>query len=518
MAKEFKNTKVEGLTVSETMGQYILTVVEESPFAGFGGAGVEHTITLFSRRNGEVDPATVERTQENVRQQLGDENIVFTDPSQATNDENHIANWVKNNHRAPVGLVTQNDNGFFDLGAGLSGGGSFGGSAYLSNYKAGDGSYDPSKHRVPFYEALTPRQQDAVNTMDATKYPEIQTSTRSAYKGILIPGIVTDIILGRANAFGSTPEKYTRQDVRDEIVDTLTSGKRATADNQEMAKRIEALPDDYAYVDLLRILGGSTAEKVSGTKQGSIQGLLENADRTSIRFYIQNPETGKVFQSTDLKAGATAQTIDSQNNVQFEFLTDDFTQADLVRFLLNIAGLQNTEFGIQNIFEDVVEAGLYDQEAGEFKIDSMEDLLAILRSLFVGRKVDVQSTLYSARNGKAGVDRLGTSIRKVYMEKNVDAIQTGLITDMKPAASVTAAPTSATGESSTPANPFAAAAPVVADVKEETEEVAANPFASAAQEAPAVEAAPEPAPAAAVEEDEDEDEDDVDLTNNPFMS
>lgn len=512
MAKEFKNTKVRAIAKSESTGQYILTVVQESPFAGFADSGVEYNITLFSRRNGEVDDSTVERTQETLREQLGDDNIIFTDPRDATKDANHIENWVEENKGSQVALVTQNDNGFFDLGQGMTGGGSFGDSKYLTGYKASDGSYDPTQHRVPFYNSLSDEQRDAVDTIDVTKYGHmIQSSSRSSYRGLEIPGLVVDVILSRANAFGSTPETYTREELREEIVDSLTAGKKVNADNKAIADEIEALPSNFAYVDLLKAIGGAAAEHVKGAKQGSISGLLDNADRTSVRFYIQNPETGYVFQSTDLKAGGTARSLESQNNVQFEFITDDFSQSDLVRFLTNIAGVQNTQLDIMSIFDELVEEGLYDNEAGMFKVDDMTSLLGLLRTLFVGRTVTVQSTLQGSR-GRQDKDKLGTNIRGVSLTKDVDAIKTSLITDTNTSDITIGEATPVADEA--PANPFAAAAAPkeeVEEVEDVEEDAVDNPFAAAAEET-AEEEVVEPE-----EVDEEEDEDEEDLTNNPFL-
>lgn len=507
MAKEFKNTKVRTITVSESTGQYILTVVQESPFAGFADSGVEYNITLFSRRNGEVDDATVERTQENVREQLGDEKIVFTDPNDATDDANHITNWVEENEGTEVALVTQNDNGFFDLGEGLSGGGSFGDSNYLTGHKASDGAYDPTSHRVPFYNSLNDEQRDAVDTLDSNKYSHlIQSSSRSSYKGLEIPGLVVDVILSRANAYGSSPVTTTREELREEIVESLRAGKKANADNKAIAEEIEALDDNFAYIDLLKAIGGASAENVKGAKQGSISGTLDSADRTSVRFYIQNPDTGYVFQSTDLKAGGTVQSLNSTNNVQFEFVTDDFSQSDLVRFLTNIAGVQGTNLDIMNIFDALVDAELYDSEAGEFKIADMTDLLNLLRELFVGRTVTIQSTLQGSR-GRQDKDKLGTNIRGVSLTKDADAIQTTIITDA--GSSDISIGGQEDTEEEVPENPFAKADAPKETVADENEE-ADNPFATPTEEEPEEEdVEPE-------EDDEDEDEEE-DLTDNPFL-
>lgn len=498
MATEINNTKVKDISVSNAPhGQYILTVVQESPFAGFGDAGVEYVMTLFSKRDQKVDEATVERTQNELRKQLDDENIIFTDPQDATDDENHIENWVPAHIGATVGLITQN-NDFFNLGEGLTGGGSFGDSNFLSGYKASDGSYDPTQHRVPFFDALTPKQQDAVRTKDVQKYPELQSNARSNYVGLNIQGIVVDAILSSTNEFGSTPSSYTREEVRNEVIDSLTAGKSPNEENQAIAKRIEDLPDNFAYVDLLTELGGSSAENVQGTKKGLINGLLNEVGRTSVRFYVQNPETGYIFQSTSFKAGGTAQTLASQNNVQFEFLTGDFVESDLVRFLSSIAGVQGTEFDIASIFQVTTDKGLFDQDKGTFNIESMKDLLDVLRGLFVGRKVDIQSTLRNNR-GDRDLDKLGTNVRGVSLETFDDLIQTDLIA----AGPAVSAPAAADEEpSATPGNPFAS-------VEQEDEETDApsNPFGAVEEEA---DDAPEE------KEDVADEKEETDLTNNPF--
>lgn len=522
MVKEFTDMKVKGISVSRVTGQFILEIVQESPFASFNDSGVTQNITLFSRRNEEVDDQAVQRTQDNLREQLGDDSIIFTDPSNATKDPNHIENWVESHAGTKIALVTRNANGFFDLGAGMTGGGSFGDSAYLEGHKATDGPYNPQKHRVPFFESLSAHQQEAVKSMDSNKYEEVKASTKSAYKGLEIPGLVTDVILSRANAYDSTTEAYSRQEVREEIIDSLNSGKSPIQANIALSKQIEALPDDFAYIDLIRILGGTDAENVSGPKQGLINGLLVSADRTTARFYVQNLETGYVFQSTGFKIGTNERSLNSSNNVQFEFLTGDFVQADLVRFLSNIAGLQGTELDITNMFEVAVEEGLYDQDKGEFNIADMSDLLHALRTWFAGRTVIIQSTLNSQARGRQDLDKLGTNIRSISLEKNMSAIQTSV------------SPTTSSnvtidededievevekGPETVASNPFAKAEVKTETVVEEKEEdvveeepAASNPFAKTVKE-------DTDAPANEDENDTDEDdEEEEDLSNNPFL-
>lgn len=516
MTTEFTNTKVKALFVSEATGQYNLTVVEESPLAAFGGAGIEHAVTLFSRKNNEVNDASVERTQETLREQLGDDAIIFTDPSQATDDPNHISNWVANNVGKEVGLVTKNDNGFFDLGEGGNRNSQYGDSKYLKTYSPAQGAYDPTKHRVNFFEAISAREQEAINATDPSAYADILvTGSNSQYKALETTGVITDIILTSANAFGADPERYSRADLKEEIVELLTQGKRASDQDKQLAEQIDQLPENYAYVDLLAQLGGSDAENVSGSKQGAINGILENIDRETVRFHIQNPQTGFVYQSTSFKAGSNKSAITSQNSIQFEFLTGDFVLSDFAQFLSTVAGLRNTDYTINAINESLVESGIFDPEKQELNINDMTDLLNALRTLFIGRTATIRATLQSPKGRRTDIDKLGTKIYGISLTKNVDAIDNAIITEPSATAESPSQPVS---------NPFAKGA---ITPTEEAAEPVTNPFAKAEEPSQAAETADSGVNAEAdVEAPEDDndteadnddtDTDDVDVTKNPF--
>lgn len=471
--KEFDNLKVKDIDVADTNGQYILIVKEDNPFAVFSNDDIEYRIMLFSRQNGKIDESAVERTQETLREQLNDDSIVFTDPEDATGDDNHFEQWVKRNVNAPINLVTQDDNGYKNLGYGGSGSSFFGDSKYLDAYEGG--AFDPMKNRTILYNTLTDRQKDAVDTMDEQKYPEIYKSKSGNFVSLNIDGVVTDVILTQLDNQDARPERLTRQEIREDVIESLTSGRKVTENNKYLAEQIEALPEGFAYFDLVSILGGTSAENVEErTKKTAISGLLSTVDRTSMRMHIQNPETGMVFQSTALRIGKTKGAMESDNKLQFEYVTGDPTMRDYALFLTKLAKLPITEMHAQDIMQELVDNGFHDADTGSISVNDSQSMLDASRALLKGRRVKIASTLYStSSNGLSDTGMLNTKLRGLMAEQNPDNIQTGLV---YPGKESTQAP--ANTEQDVAEDPFQSLKPEdsVGNNTSESHDVQNNPF------------------------------------------
>lgn len=529
--KEFDNLKVKDIDVADTNGQYLLIIEEDNPFAVFSDEGIEYRVMLFSRQNGEIDESAVERTQETLREQLYDDSIIFTDPENATGDENHLEQWVKRNVGAPIKLVTQDDNGYKNLGNGASGSSFFGDSQFLESYKSG--AFDPTKHRTVLYNTLTDRQKDAVNTMDEQKYPEVYKSKGGKYVGLNIEGVVTDVILTRVNDQNDRPERLTRQEIREDVIESLTSGRKVTENNKYLAEQIEALPEGFAYFDLISILGGTSAENVEErTKKTAISGLLNSVDRSSIRLYVQNPETGMVFQSTALKIGKTRGALENESNLQFEYVTGDATVRDYVLFLTKLVKLPITKMHAQDLMQILIDNGFQNKEKGGVSVNDVQSILDASRTLFNGRRVKITSTLYSTANGVSDTGMLNTSIRGLTTDQNLDNIQTDLI---RPRGEGTDAP--ANTEQDVAQDPFQslkAEEPVASNASEshdvqnnpfvdqDEKEESANPFGDDQEEANEVETGnpfadeSDEKPQTEEEAEDTSDEEEKDLIDNPF--
>jgi len=511
------NTKVKDFDIADSNGQYKLIVEEENPFALFDSGGLTYEIMLFSRsyQDGKIEEESIEQTQNTLREQLGDENIVFTDPKNATDDANHFENWVKNHVGAPVKLVTKGDGNYYHLGEGRSGGSFLGDSRFLKNYEKVTGTYDPTEHRVRFFDSLTEKQKEAVETKDETRFSSIYKSNSGSFKSLNMEGVVTDVILTHLDNQDNSPQRFTRDEIRTEIIDTLASGTKVVENNKYLADQIESLPEDFAYMELLTIVGGSGAENVQGTKQHAISGFLSSIARISIRFHIQNPETGYVFQSTAINAGGNKGAIES-NSLQFEIVTGDETMRDFASFMTKLAKLPTTDMSAQDILQVLVENGFYNKEEGRMLTDDAQSMLDATRAVMNGRVIDISSSLVTPRDGEKDIDKLGSKIRGLHANQSNDNIKTALVQP-----SEAPAPSQEADAVSDPFQSLKAETPEETPSQEATNDVQGNPFAEDAEEEPSanpfaddtddVEEVP-----SSDEATDTSDEEEKDLLDNPF--
>ena len=467
------NMKVHSLQIDPASGQYELNVLEPSIFDPNGGE--IRNIRLWSRRDGAIDAQTIETTQNTLRQELDDDQILFTDPTQATTDPNHIQQWVQSHVGHPIKEVTMNGS-FYRLGSG--GGGIFGDTKFKSLWDKVS-PYNPSEHRVSVYDGLS---QDLHTQFETLQGPNIRTGR--GYTNLEFDAIIEDVMLTRATDYNIQPERKTRAQVKAEVLEALNMDPSV----QALTTQIEALPQDFAYTDLIKILGGTYLNNIQGAKplvKDSIEGIIKRLDRTTARFYLQIPSVGYTFLSSAIKAPASNRSF----GMSFEYVTDDFSAQDLNRLLGNVPGLTPNE-----VAQDLEKGGLF--ENGQFKYHDAQTALNALRSVFVGRKAAVSSLLKSPKMARAAIDRLGASINSVGPRVGLDTVVTPEAPQAVDLSNLAAhMPTSMAEPTQQPQTQ----APVQEPVQEPAPQVAPQapaqePAPQAAPQAPAQEPTPQAAP------------------------
>lgn len=411
---------VADIKASEASGQYYLEVKEPNPFTG-GYSDTSRTVMLNSRKDKQIDMEIVERTQEDLRKYLNDPTIEFTDPQQMTNNPNHIVNWVQAHKGAPISLITEN-NGFFNLGEGHASDSIVGDSNFLQTFGQNEMTYDPTKHRVSFFNSLTEKEQQAVRSLDTHAYGDVlNTNPSGTYIGLRSEGIITDVIITNANKMQQTVTRLSIDQLKADLINYLQIGNIDA--NFQIAQNIQNLSPSAGLTDILYQVGGMNAELVQGTAQSGVAGLLDSTDRLTVAFYVQNPQTGYVYQMTAFKAARTIAQLNNESNVQFEFLTEGFKSSDFIRFINRIAGLRTTRYSIDDIFQVCVQNNIFNQQTSTFNIQNSAELLKALRTLFVGHKIELSSTLKS-RSGVNDLDKLGTYLQSIHETANVNEIRT----------------------------------------------------------------------------------------------
>lgn len=402
MVKLHTNLTVSDIEVNDNLNQYSLKLKQPSLFSP---EGIEISLTLWSRRDRNLSPDDVERTQAELRKQLDDENIIFTDPTQATDDPNHIVNWVKTHVGHPVKQVYENDNGYYNLGEPRGGGRSL--VKFLENYDPQKhGGYDPLRHRVQVYDAWS---NETIEQFENQNGPNIHQS-KKGYKTLYHMGIITDIILDDANDFDqrNNLEKVTRKELREEVLKEL-EGVDAF---EKIVKEIEALPEEFSYASLVKILGGRECSNLEANsrKMRYISSILDSADRTTIAFYVQNEETGRIFRTSKLRLPRLGYMYTF--SFGFEFLTDDFAKVDFMDFLKT---LFQQQIGLDEptVLKALAKVDLFKEDpTPSIEINDKADLMTALRAIFQGYRVNVGSGIGTSSTvvDKA---RLGSRIERI---------------------------------------------------------------------------------------------------------
>lgn len=422
MSNVYKNLTVKNITVNDRTNQYILTVTEPSIFDPENG--IDHEVTLWSRRDGKVSEDSIKQTQELLRKELKDETIIFTDPSQDTSDKNHLIHWLKAHPDAQVANC-HIYNGYFNLGEPLSGGGAGGGSNFLNSYNPEkDGLYDPTKHRVGVYDALPEATQEIIKSQEGSGV----TKTKAGNVTLSHHGRIKDVIFDNALSYDDKGVNHTRESLK-EIVEKADP------------TLVKGLPKDFAYSELIKAIGGYKCENIKGEMERTfVEQKLKESNRRVLAFYIEDLDTHRIYRTTRAMLPSTKDMYDYAYG--FEYLNNDFTQRDFIEFIKMILNLsRNPGLGLtQNmIYETLEEAELFDPVAKSLNIHTDADALKALQALFKGRESFVEIGLVS-RKGKRDLDKLGSRLQRVgdyinetkVLESQLPDLETQPVEETKP--------------------------------------------------------------------------------------
>lgn len=396
MTQELTNMTVSNISINKQLDQFMLTVKEPSIFDPNGS---EHTIMLWSKdaKSKAVDPAQVEQTQALLRKVFNDDTIVFKDPSAGFDDPNHFGAWLNKHPNAPISVVYVTDAGQYSL-SNDSGSRVTGDSKWLETYDINkDGEYT-QEYRVPVIDAVPDKMRTEIINASG---PNVKAS-RSGYTTLAHTGIIKDVVFTSANGMNETTTDYNKETLRTAILQQLNIDASAAP----LAQQIAQLPKDYAFVKLIDILGGYQATSLpnSSPARNSVPGILNVANRETMRLYLVNPVTGYVYQSSQLKAQNRGQHF----NLTFEFLANEFSASDLSAFIQDAT---SKGLNVQDVTKKLIETGMYDPESRSFKYDTPQKALDTLRTLLVGRLANIESFLTSdGIGGKTDPSKIGARV------------------------------------------------------------------------------------------------------------
>lgn len=409
MTKIITDMKAKSISVNPITGQYTLTVAQPNPFSA---TDVTVDIMLWSRNNGVADDQTIERTQAALRENLQDETIIFSDPSAdgtTLQNPSHIVNWLAAHPMTPIKAVNQNDKGYYNIGEGFSGESSNGGSKYRNMWD-GTGVFNPETERVSVFDALTSdKQNDILNGSG----PSLNVS-KTGNVAMNFSGQIVDVVLTSANKWQTTPMDTTRATLKTQVLQLLANPVLAG-----IKTAVEGLPEDYALADLVTIIGGTDGANldVDPVAKSAIPGLIDNANRMTLRFYVKLPETGKVIQTSAANLARGSRSF----GLHFEYVVNDLSKQDFNKFIPTVSGLD-----LQEAADELRAKGLFDA------YDNPTTLLETLRTVFVGR--EVQLNAYLGRQGKLSKDTSKLGARAISVGIKQEIVNTPVVESVEPVA------------------------------------------------------------------------------------
>lgn len=436
MSNTFKGFKIKGIETNQS-GQYVLVTTEPSLL---DPQGITRHITLWSRRDGQVEERSIENTTQNLRRELNENGLIFSDPSDYANYKDnpmHIENWVKNNIDKELENVYLTKSGYFTLAAPNSGNFTtrkF--HPYRRVYK-GEGQFDPETQYLSFKDAF--EESDLLDFIEALQpVDEAQNLGGSIvktnnYVGLKFNGKVVDVNYDSGNArnIPKVEDAPTRQDVLNKVLNTLNTMVDDNGNKDEVAlAAVNALPENYAFAELLDILGGyDCAYLTVENARLVLSKYLEKLVKWALVIYVQPEGLESIMRPTRLKLPWYQNILPTdpkkeikkeykRQELSFEYLHGDFTNRDFLLFL------EKAKANVTGIVQPVLQKMGYLTPNGLKELDPQEALqvlLAIIKHGTVNAKLS--ATLANAK-GPADLTKLGVTPTHLLFENvNIDEIK-----------------------------------------------------------------------------------------------
>lgn len=376
---------------------------------------IEQRVPLYMTdfKTHEVSDDVIANTEKQLREVLGDDTITFHATPDA-NDKTDIVNWAKEHAGSPIKALYVHD-GKIRISAPRSDNQQTGErrSFWLRSYREEYGAYDPEQYYVPFIEAQTEEDQEAIKNLD-TKSPHISESKFRNRKNTTFfgEGVIQDVFYTSGADFNTKTEDKDMPTIYAMISATLAQDapevlvpKESQDADKALAKEIDKLgadPENGLYA-LYAVLGGYRyLNNVSDQRRDPVKQILSKQNIKVVSMYIRTA-TGKVFQ---LSVNPTRK-LDLSNprthGLHIEFLGNDFKSNDVLFALVEGGIVDDAE-----VLEIAKAQGVYNADENRVILPDMPAAMDFLRAIFKDKVVRYRSVIADDR-GPVDHSRLGSN-------------------------------------------------------------------------------------------------------------
>lgn len=359
------------------------------------------------------DDASRKITETQLRTAFGDDSITFSGDIDNT-DETDIVNYVKTHKGAPIKEIIKNNKGWWTFP--FAGGSPNGGSRYLKKFKDGDGvKYDPNVYVLPFDKAIAPSKMAEWNAKTGPDVVEAANGT----KALTLPVIIDHAIF--TNSFWAGKDIRLAPVSRLEFVKKLGTYVNKFNDGKldDIQNRLKDVMDQLkdpktnksvSLESIISIFGGFSLYSLKdfpGAKGEIEQEVIGKVPRQTLKFYVKDPETGRIFETTSFNMNYT----NRDTFFMLEYLNNDFVQADAGKFLDFLdRGKQSTEVAKRTEKDLGVKIV---QDNGALNFDTPEKVLGFINHALEGHTATVKIDISRKVAGTVTDNPATTAGRKI---------------------------------------------------------------------------------------------------------
>lgn len=407
-AKLLENTTIEYVEDSERGGDPNLVFSMPNPLDE--EQPQMRSIRLWTKERGsnQVSEETVQTTEESLRKNLNDESITFAaDPKDA--EDTDIRHWAKEHKGEQIDNVYQRGQ-YYQLGLNV-GNSASGGSNFLRTYDPNTATepYDPEQHRMGVFNAQSDDLKTAIRNNDVT-HDSVYKKRNGNFGVAFNNHIIHDVVLESANGFKEKTDNTTRVEFLESLLDAFDIVKKKEANKitkkelEEFLEKVKTNPEKHGFKELMRFIGGATAPLLPKQIASIAKDALQSSTRTTIAFYIKNPDTGYIYRTSKLNVNPDITGFEPNF---LEYFTGDISRKDIVDFVTNLQIPDFNEVSLQ-ILDTQLNGSIKNLDDPDFG-DVPTTVLDFIKALVVNREITLTSNIPADKD----FSRMGCYIQSI---------------------------------------------------------------------------------------------------------
>lgn len=407
-AKLLENTRIEYVEDSERGGDPNLVFSMPNPLDEDQPQMRSIRLWTKDRESNQVSDETVQTTEESLRKNLNDDSITFAaDPKDA--EDTDIRHWAKEHQGEPIENVYQRGQ-YYQLGLN-TGNSAAGGSKFLRTYDPNTATepYNPEQHRMGVFNAQSDDLKTAIQKNDTT-HDSVYKKRNGNFGVAFNDHIIHDVVLESANNYKEKTENTTRVEFLESLLDAFDIVKKKEANKitkeelEEFLEKVKANPEKHGFKELMRFIGGATAPLLPKQIASIAKDALQSSTRTTVAFYIKNPDTGYIYRTSKLNVNPDITRFEPNF---LEYFTGDISRKDVIDFATNLQIPDFSEVSLQ-ILDTQLNGSIKNLDDPEFG-DVPTTVLDFIKALVVNRKITLTSNIPADKD----FSRMGCYIQSI---------------------------------------------------------------------------------------------------------